>query len=121
MVSIGKQQPGPVCVSYSTVRKKRDTCRAEDIITPEGSPQSTPHSTPVELPVIHEPTPVRFAGIVDPSPTHSSPERNSSPTWIHTTPLHTVVDKGHLEISQFLLQQGGDIDAQDYSNCPIGR
>jgi hypothetical protein len=59
------------------------TCRAEDIITPEGSPQSTPHSIPVELPVIHEPTPVHFIGIVDPSLTHSSPEHDTfSLYWV---------------------------------------
>jgi hypothetical protein len=50
------------------------TCRAKDIITPEGSLQSTPCSTPAELPVIHEPTPVHFVGIIDPSLTCSLPE-----------------------------------------------
>jgi hypothetical protein len=61
-------------ISCPYLRPASRTHRAEDIITPEGSPQSTPCSTPAELPVIHEPMPVCFAGIVDPSPTCSSPE-----------------------------------------------
>jgi hypothetical protein len=61
-------------ISHPYLRPASRTHRAEDIITPEGSPKSTPRSTTVELPVIHEPTPVRFAGVVEPSPDHSPPE-----------------------------------------------
>jgi hypothetical protein len=64
-------------ISHPYLHPASRTRRAKDIVTPEVSPQSTPHSTPAELPVIHEPTPVRFAGIVDPSPTRSLPERDT--------------------------------------------
>jgi hypothetical protein len=63
-------------ISHPYSRPASRTRRAEDIITPEGSPQSTPRSTTAELPMIHEPTPVRFAGVVEPSPTRSPPERD---------------------------------------------
>jgi hypothetical protein len=64
-------------ISYPYSHPASYTHRAEDIITPEGSSQSTSHSVPLELPVIHEPTPVCFAGVVEPSPTRSSPEHNN--------------------------------------------
>jgi hypothetical protein len=60
-------------ISHPYLRPVSCTRRAEDIITLEGSPQFTPHSVPAELPVIHELMPVCFTGIVDPSPTCSSP------------------------------------------------
>jgi hypothetical protein len=63
-------------ISHPYSRPASCTQRVEDIVTPEVSPQSTPRSTPAELPVIHEPTPVCFAGIVDPSLTRSLPERD---------------------------------------------
>jgi uncharacterized protein len=30
-----------------------------------------------------------------------------------STPLHAAVDKGHLEVALFLLQQGADVNARD--------
>jgi hypothetical protein len=68
-------------ISYPYLRPPSHTCRAEDIITLEGSPQSTPCSTPAELPVIHEPMPIHFTGIVDPSLTCSLPEYNIAPEF----------------------------------------
>jgi hypothetical protein len=76
-----------ISISYPYSRPTSCTHRAEDIITPEGSPQSTPHSIPLELPIIHEPTPVCFAGVVEPSPTCSLPKYNNydlgpKPRWM---------------------------------------
>jgi hypothetical protein len=64
-------------ISHPYSHPTSHTHRAEDIITPEGSPQSTPHSVPLELPIIHEPTPVCFAGVVEPFSTRSLPEHNN--------------------------------------------
>jgi hypothetical protein len=79
-------------ISHPYSRPASRTRRAEDIITLEGSSQSTPRSTPAELPVIHEPTPVYFTGIVDPSLTHSSPEHDN---YTHKWSSQAKFDKWH--------------------------
>jgi hypothetical protein len=64
-------------ISHLYMHPLSQACRAKDIITPEVSPQSTPRSVPAELPVIHKPTPIHFAGVINPSPVHLLPKCNT--------------------------------------------